>query len=241
MSAKDPNARPIPLPKCLLLLLPGPGLPPFHRPRCQEPNSRGPPEQQLKELQLDAPKADPFTTFCCGEHSSYRPRIMASLHPSELDSTATNSVASTPRLDNSDDTHSRCGDFKPKARPVLNDNASVSDPGSPAPITSSPFCSTSSVSSIPSMPCLPPVKTRPDSNKVMETKENQSEVFTETVKLPMSQATGFAGNPGVQYMADPNYQGHMVRSLPVYYYPGQVPPTNVQVQPVPIRSQYVHQ
>ncbi|KAM1453309.1 hypothetical protein ACFX11_003144 [Malus domestica] len=51
MSAKDPNARPIPSPKCLLLLLPGPGLPPFHRPRCQEPNSRGPPEQQLKEHQ----------------------------------------------------------------------------------------------------------------------------------------------------------------------------------------------
>ncbi|KAM1862725.1 hypothetical protein ACFX14_003149 [Malus domestica] len=51
MSAKDPNARPIPSPKCLLLLLPGPGLPPFHRPRCQEPNSHGPPEQQLKEHQ----------------------------------------------------------------------------------------------------------------------------------------------------------------------------------------------
>ncbi|KAM1235654.1 hypothetical protein ACFX2J_005087 [Malus domestica] len=144
-------------------------------------------------------------------------------------------------LDNSDDTHSRCGDFKPKARPVLNDNVSVSDPGSPAPITSSPFCSTSSVPSVPSMPSLPPVKTRPDSNKVMETKENQSEMFTETVELPVSQATGFAGNPGVQYMPDPNYQGHMVRSLPVYYYPGQVPPTNVQVQPVPIRRQYVHQ
>ncbi|KAM1218238.1 hypothetical protein EV1_045036 [Malus domestica] len=91
------------------------------------------------------------------------------------------------------------------------------------------------------MLCLPPVKTRPDSNKVMEMKENQSDVFTETVELPVSQATGFAGNPRVQYMADPNYQGHMVRSLPVYYYPGQVPPTNVQVQPVPIRSQYVHQ
>ncbi|KAM1137295.1 hypothetical protein TB2_034770 [Malus domestica] len=62
MSAKDPNARPIPSPKCLLLLLPGPGLPPFHRPRCQEPNSRGPPEQQLKEHQPTmASHAVPYT------------------------------------------------------------------------------------------------------------------------------------------------------------------------------------
>ncbi|XP_021815433.1 uncharacterized protein LOC110757974 [Prunus avium] len=35
--------------------------------------------------------------------------------------------------------------------------------------------------------------------------------------------------------------GHVVRSVPVYYYPGQVPPANVQVQPVPVRSQFVHQ
>ncbi|KAM1245656.1 hypothetical protein ACFX15_036186 [Malus domestica] len=149
-------------------------------------------------------------------------------------------------LDNSDDTPSRGGEFKPKARPVLHDNVSVSDPGSPAPLTSSPFCSTSSVPSVPSMPSLPPVKTRPDSNQAIEnqaieTKENQSEGFSGTVELPVSQATGFAGNPGVHYMPDPNYPGHMVQPVPVYYYPGQVPPTTVQVQPFPIQSQYVHQ
>ncbi|CAL9015320.1 unnamed protein product [Prunus brigantina] len=143
-------------------------------------------------------------------------------------------------LDNSDDTHSR-GEFKPKPRTVLQDNVSASDPGSPAPVISSPFCSTSSVPSIPSMPSLPPVKTRPDSNQVVETKDNHSEGFTETVELPVPQATGFSANPGVHYIPDPNYPGHVVRSVPVYYYPGPVPPANVQVQPVPVRSQFVHQ
>ncbi|BFG27623.1 hypothetical protein CerSpe_138970 [Prunus speciosa] len=143
-------------------------------------------------------------------------------------------------LDNSDETHSR-GEFKPKPRTVLQDNVSASDPGSPAPVISSPFCSTSSVPSIPSMPSLPPVKTRPDSNQVVETKDNHSEGFTETVELPVPQATGFSANPGVHYIPDPNYPGHVVRSVPVYYYPGPVPPANVQVQPVPVRSQFVHQ
>ncbi|KAM1714651.1 hypothetical protein ACFX12_025227 [Malus domestica] len=59
------------------------------------------------------------------------------------------------------------------ARPVLNDNVSVSDLGSLALVTSSPFYSMSSVSSVPSMPSLPSVKTRPDANKVMEQKKHQ--------------------------------------------------------------------
>ncbi|KAM1151444.1 hypothetical protein PS2_033981 [Malus domestica] len=72
MSAKGPNARPIPsqthncfelaVQGALLLLLQGPGLPPFHRPKCQEPNSRGPPEQQLKKHQPTmASHAVPYT------------------------------------------------------------------------------------------------------------------------------------------------------------------------------------
>ncbi|PQM33201.1 uncharacterized protein Pyn_14177 [Prunus yedoensis var. nudiflora] len=131
-------------------------------------------------------------------------------------------------LDNSEHTHSR-GEFKPKPRTVLQDNVSASDPGSPpAPVISSPFCSTSSVPSIPSMPSLPPVKTRPDSNQ-------------RRLSCAVPQATGFSANPGVHYIPDPNYPGHVVRSVPVYYYPSPVPPANVQVQPVPVRSQFVHQ
>ncbi|XP_050368256.1 uncharacterized protein LOC126786466 [Argentina anserina] len=145
-------------------------------------------------------------------------------------------------LDNSDDNiHNRGGEFRPKTRHgVLQDNVSASDPGSPAPVISSPFCSTSSV---PSIPNLPPVKTKPEPKP--ETKENQAEVFAETAaELPVSQATGFSGNPGnpgLQYIQDPNYPGHVVRSVPVYYYPAPVQPANVPVQPVQIRTPYMPQ
>ncbi|KAM1197445.1 hypothetical protein ACFX2G_009120 [Malus domestica] len=67
------------------------------------------------------------------------------------------------------------------ARPVLNDNVSVSDLGSLAAITSSPFCSMSSVPSIHSMRSLPSVKTRPDANKVMEQKKNLNWLVSEGV------------------------------------------------------------
>ncbi|XP_024158799.1 uncharacterized protein LOC112166243 [Rosa chinensis] len=142
-------------------------------------------------------------------------------------------------LDNSDDTHNR--EYRAKTRPgVLQDNVSASDPGSPAPVISSPFCSTSSNPSVPSLPNLPPVKTKPDSKP--ETRENQSEGFAEaTAELPVSQATGFSGNPGLHYIQDPNYPGHVVRSVPVYYYPAPVQPANVPVQQVQIRTPYMPQ
>ncbi|KAM5588458.1 protein PAL OF QUIRKY [Rosa sericea] len=145
-------------------------------------------------------------------------------------------------LDNSDDTHNR--EFRAKTRPgILQDNVSASDPGSPAPVISSPFCSTSSNPSVPPLPNLPPVKTKPDSKP--ETRENQSEGFAETTaELPVSQATGFSGNPGnpgLHYIQDPNYPGHVVRSVPVYYYPAPVQPANVPVQQVQIRTPYMPQ
>ncbi|XP_004293546.1 PREDICTED: uncharacterized protein LOC101295895 [Fragaria vesca subsp. vesca] len=140
-------------------------------------------------------------------------------------------------LDNSDDNHNRGGgEFtRPKTRPgMVPDNVSASDPGSPAP---SPFCSTSSVPSVPSLPNLPPVKTKPDLKP-----ETKDEGFAETTaELPVSQATGFSGNPGnpgLQYIQDPNYPGHVVRSVPVYYYPAPVQPP---VQPVHIQTQYMPQ
>lgn len=143
-------------------------------------------------------------------------------------------------LDNSEEIHNRGSEFRAKTRPaILQDNVSVSDPGSPAPLISSPFCSTSSVPSVPSLPNLPPVKTKPDYKPVVETKENQSEGFAETTELPASQATGFSGNPGLHYVPDPNYPGHVLRSVPVYYYSAPVQPANVPVQPVQIRSPYI--
>ncbi|KAK9936228.1 hypothetical protein M0R45_013079 [Rubus argutus] len=145
-------------------------------------------------------------------------------------------------LDSSEEIHNRGGEFRAKTRPaILQDNVSGSDPGSPAPVISSPFCSTSSVPSVPSLPNLPPVKTKPDSisKPVVETKENQSEGFADTTELPASQATGFSGNPGLHYVQDPNYPGHVLRSVPVYYYSAPVQPANVPVQPVQIRSPYI--
>ncbi|KAG8365452.1 hypothetical protein BUALT_Bualt18G0106300 [Buddleja alternifolia] len=127
-------------------------------------------------------------------------------------------------LDNSDES------AKIKNKNVLNDNVSISDPGSPAPVSSSPFCSTSS-SLAPTMqviPNLPPVKTRPaNSVQVVE-----NEMVNEKM---VSQQTGYPGSPMWHY---PNPSG---QSMPaVYYVPGShVQAGNVSVQPVPMRAQFV--
>lgn len=148
-------------------------------------------------------------------------------------------------LDNSEDTQPPRGEPKLKNRLVLQDNVSVSDPGSPAPVVSSPFCSTSSsVPSVPSIPNLPPVKTKPDNPApVQESKETQMEGFQETVhELPQSQPTGYPGNPTLHYVTDPRYSGHAVHPMPVYYvHQGPVQPGNVPVQQYSIRAPYVQQ
>ncbi|PON85797.1 PB1 domain containing protein [Trema orientale] len=139
-------------------------------------------------------------------------------------------------LDNSDDPQARM-EPKFKIRPVFQESVSVSDPGSPAPVVSSPFCSTSSVPSVQSIPNLPPVKTKPDSpiNPIVESKVSSAE----TGEPPILQPVGYPGNPLVHYVTDPRYSGQPVHQLPVYYVPSSVPPGNVPIQHVPIRAPYV--
>ncbi|OMO65025.1 Phox/Bem1p [Corchorus olitorius] len=143
-------------------------------------------------------------------------------------------------LDNSDEAQPR----DPKLRTrhhLLHENVSVSDPGSPAPVvSSSPFCSTSSAPIVPSMPDLPPVKTKPDNPEpVSESKQSQTESFMEQ---PVSQPTAYSGSPMWHYVQDSHYSVPPVQQqIPVYYVPGTVQPGNPQVQQVQIRAQYVQQ
>lgn len=133
-------------------------------------------------------------------------------------------------LDNSDDALKESIKIKNKNLP--NDTVSMSDPGSPAPVISSPFCSTSSSLAPPNLqviPDLPPVKTRPV-NPVQYVEQKESEMVNE--KLPPHQQSGYAGGPVWHY---PNQQ---VQPMPtVYYMPGNhVPAGNGSV---PMRTQYM--
>ncbi|KAK9267420.1 hypothetical protein L1049_009846 [Liquidambar formosana] len=143
-------------------------------------------------------------------------------------------------LDTSDETQLR--EPKPKTRNALPENVSVSDPGSPAPVISSPFCSTSSQHCVPPIPDLPHVKTKPDDAvSVVGLKENQIEGFVETGEIPVSQPAAIAGNPTWHYLPDSHYPVASVQPMPVYYVSGPAPPGNVPVQPVPIQASYVQQ
>ncbi|PIN00102.1 hypothetical protein CDL12_27398 [Handroanthus impetiginosus] len=130
-------------------------------------------------------------------------------------------------LDNSDDALREITKIKNKNLP--NDNISMSDPGSPAPRVSSPFCSTSSSLAPPNLqviPDLPPVRTKPA--EVVENKENHEMINEKMV----SQASGYSGSSMWHY---PN---PAVQPMPAVYY---VPGSHVQAQPVPIRAQFVQQ
>ncbi|KAI3859329.1 hypothetical protein MKW98_007710 [Papaver atlanticum] len=126
---------------------------------------------------------------------------------------------------------------KPKNRQILGDNISNSDPGSPAPVNSSRYCSTSS------FPNLRPVKTKP-TNPItpVDPKETQVESFIETVAEPVmqqqrQQPQQQTGNPGWHYMPTSeshHYPGPAIQQVPMYYVPGSGP-----VQPVHIQSPYV--
>lgn len=131
-------------------------------------------------------------------------------------------------LDNSEE------NTKIKNKNLPNDNVSISDPGSPAPIVSSPFCSTSSSLAPPTLqviPDLPPVKTKPV-NTVQVVEHKESEMVNEKV---VPQPTGYSGGPMWHY---PN---PAVQPMPaVYYVPGShIQAANASVQPVPIRAQFV--
>ncbi|KAK8349553.1 hypothetical protein V6Z12_A06G149500 [Gossypium hirsutum] len=142
-------------------------------------------------------------------------------------------------LDNSDEAQPRGP--KLSTRQLLHENVSVSDPGSPAPVvSSSPFCSTSSAPVVvPSMPDLPPVKTKPDNPEPgFESKQNQTESLMEQ---PVSQPTTYSGSPMWHYIPGSHYSVPPAQQIPVYYVSGPVQPGNPQVQPVQIRPQYVQQ
>ncbi|KAJ4829913.1 hypothetical protein Tsubulata_025145 [Turnera subulata] len=138
-----------------------------------------------------------------------------------------------------------------KSRLVMHDSVSASDPGSPAPVVSSPYCSTSSaVPIVPSIPDLPPVKTKPDNPEVIVQPRQHpaaAESYSEAIEVPPAanqQPVGYSGPPPpvVQYVPDHHYSAPPMQQIPVYYVPGTVPPGNVPVhQPVQIRAQYVPQ
>lgn len=133
-------------------------------------------------------------------------------------------------LENSDEAQLR--EPRSKTRAVPNDTVSCSDPGSRAPVVSSPFCSTSSAPNAPSLPNLPPVKTKADNPvPVREPKENQVDGFQ----------MGNPGNQVLHYTPDSTYSAHSVQPVPVYYIPAPVPvqPGKVPVQPVSIPAPYV--
>ncbi|XP_010277896.1 PREDICTED: uncharacterized protein LOC104612242 [Nelumbo nucifera] len=142
-------------------------------------------------------------------------------------------------LDNSDDTR----EPKPKTRSSVAENISVFDPGSPAPATSSPFCSTSSAPCLPPIPDLPPVKTKPENPiHAPDSRENPLQGLKETRDVSISQqAGGYQGSPACQYPPDSHFHGPTVKPVPVYYVPGPVPAGNVPVQHVQIPGHYVQQ
>lgn len=139
---------------------------------------------------------------------------------------------------NSEETNQNLRELRPKERHLLqqHDNVSNSDPGSPAPVVSSPFCSTSSALSVPSIPNLPPVKTKLE-NPVSDFKENQNE----TVFQPQLKPNVYQINPAVHYpqpqaqasqAQEAAYSGHHAQPVPVYYISGSVQPGNMPIQQV---------
>lgn len=146
-------------------------------------------------------------------------------------------------LENSDEIQSQTRESKLKPRPALHENVSFSDPGSPAPIAASPFCSTSSATIAPPMPDLPPVKTKLDNPiPVMESKlSGQADGFSETVETQTVQITGQTGQPVWHYVAEPQYSNPAIQQMPVYYVSGSVQHANAPVQQMPTQAQYIQQ
>nr|XP_043621554.1 uncharacterized protein LOC122593237 [Erigeron canadensis] len=132
-------------------------------------------------------------------------------------------------------------DPKPKTR--LNDSVSASDPGSPAPRISSPYCSTSSALGTSVAPNLRPVRTKLDNPVpvVSEPKETVTEHFSEPNDPIVLKQTEYPGQP-VYYVRRTSSPVPM-QEMPVYYMhpPGSMPQENVAVQPGPIRGQYGQQ
>ncbi|KAH7569020.1 hypothetical protein JRO89_XS06G0090000 [Xanthoceras sorbifolium] len=129
---------------------------------------------------------------------------------------------------------------KLKIRPILHENVSVSDPGSPAPVVSSSFCSTSSATIAPSnMPDLPPVKTKPDNPApVMESKQSgQVDGLTdiETVGPQTVQQTAYSGQPMWHYVPESCYPGPAYNKGPFIMFRVESNPEILQYSPFQFR------
>lgn len=125
-----------------------------------------------------------------------------------------------------------------KTRALVNDNVSASDPGSPDPVITSPFCSTSSSLgpvNLPPIPDLRPVRVRPDNpTPVFEPKE----AVVESVVDAGEERIDYTGQTW-HYVRGSPYPMPAVQNMPIYIIPGSVPPRNVPVQSMPIRATYV--
>ncbi|KAJ4976938.1 hypothetical protein NE237_002044 [Protea cynaroides] len=125
-------------------------------------------------------------------------------------------------FDNSDEPR----EPKPKTRPNLAD----SDPGSPIPAASYPYCSTSSV------------KTKlEDPIRMSDSKESQIDGFKETGEQLVSRHTGYMDNTTwqPQYYPASNIPGPAIQPVHVYYMPGPVPPGEVPATAIPMPATYV--
>ncbi|XP_019175161.1 PREDICTED: uncharacterized protein LOC109170482 [Ipomoea nil] len=125
-----------------------------------------------------------------------------------------------------------------KNKHLFHENASNSDPGSPAPAVSSPFCSTSSALATPNvtvMPDLPPVKTKPD-QPIPAAEPKATSIET----AAPHQQSGYPGSPYWHYTVP----GPQVQPMPIYYVPGVGPVqaaggSHPPAHPIPQRGQYV--
>ncbi|PWA87219.1 Phox/Bem1p [Artemisia annua] len=138
-------------------------------------------------------------------------------------------------------------DPKPKPKHLVSDNVSNSDPGSPAPRISSPYCSTSSSLAppmAPSVPNLRPVRTKLDNPApvVSEAKETvTTEHFAETNSPVIMKQSDYPGQP--VYYVRRTSSPVPTQEMPFYYMhpPGSMPQENIPMQSAPIRGQYGQQ
>ncbi|KAL7593501.1 hypothetical protein Lser_V15G32177 [Lactuca serriola] len=142
-------------------------------------------------------------------------------------------------------------DPKSKTKTLVNDNVSVSDPGSPAPRFSSPYCSTSSSlgpTVAPPVPNLRPVRTKLDNTGpqgpmgpvVSEVKETATGQFVEGNDPIILKQTDYAGQP-VYYIRQTNSPAPTptpISEMPMYY---MHPPSPMGQENVQARAQYGQQ
>ncbi|XP_073307547.1 uncharacterized protein [Primulina huaijiensis] len=142
-------------------------------------------------------------------------------------------------LDNSDDAMKDVNKMKNKI--LLKESIPISDPGSPAPVVSSPFSSTSpppaaAPSSAQVIPDLPHVRTKPVNPVRVVEPSKETQVIQEMVNEKTDpQLTEYSGTPIWHYPSP------VVQPVPaVYYVPGgHISTGNIPVQPVPIPGQFL--